>query len=310
MSPTAFRSALLSATICGAQLIAAQWQDWQNQYPYPGHRVYPYLMHRTADNNLLLCAALLGPWTLGGGIPFEDYPIGIYLVKVQPDGDTLWTKRIDYIRPSWITNVVDLADGNMLITGTAQGNSPFSTCTFGSINGPAAQIFALKMTPQGLVLWWDQYDQPCDRAMVDAWESSAQQIHLLALNTQQPYPGMDMPPTWFENYTLSATGDPLGMEVIQQDEPFYYTNVGGPGHGSDRYVVASVLDTVGNDHLELQLCKLDEEGTLLGSTTITDTAFKNPKRIIPTTDHGLLMIATSDYSSSRVLHTDTLGTIL
>ena len=53
-----------------AQVLQAQWVDWSNQYPYPGHRVYSHMMHRTSDGNLLLCASIHGGWTPGSGIPF------------------------------------------------------------------------------------------------------------------------------------------------------------------------------------------------------------------------------------------------
>src|SRR5262245_25122220 len=117
------RFALLAVlTLFTWNALRAQWADWSNQYPYDGHRVYSHLMHRTTDGNLLLCASIHGAWTFGSGTPFEDWPIAMYLVKIEPTGDTLWTARIDSLKPHGITHVVDLIDGNILIAGVASGS--------------------------------------------------------------------------------------------------------------------------------------------------------------------------------------------
>ena len=113
------RRQCLVLAVLGTIAVSAQWVDWQNQYPYTGHRVYSHTMHRTSDGNLLLCASIHGGWTPGSGIPFEDWAIATYLVKIQPSGDTLWTQRIDSIKPGSITHVVDLIDGNTLIAGAS-----------------------------------------------------------------------------------------------------------------------------------------------------------------------------------------------
>ena len=303
------RRQCLVLAVLGTIAVSAQWVDWQNQYPYTGHRVYSHTMHRTSDGNLLLCASIHGGWTPGSGIPFEDWAIATYLVKIQPSGDTLWTQRIDSIKPWAITHVVDLMDGNTLIAGTAQ--SSYEYCGMGVSALPMAQLFALKIDQAGSTLWWHQYDQPCTRVLADAWETPAQQIHLLALDTQQPniMIGYD-PPNWFEHHTLDTQGNTLGMTTFQQADMYYTYQHGAPAFDGGRYVLASVFDTIGQNSMFVQLEKLASNGTPQGAVFVTDTSYLTPLDLITTLDSGLLMLMSPDYARSRLIHTDTQGNIL
>lgn len=289
--------------------VSAQWVDWSNQYPYPGHRVYSHLMHRTSDGNLLLCASIHGQWTPGSGIPFEDWAIATYLVKVLPTGDTLWTRRIDAIIPSAITHVVDLIDGNTLIAGTAA--APWTYCGFANANGPMPQLFALKIDQTGNVLWWHQYDQPCSRILADAWESPSQEIHLLALDTQEPNIQIGyIQPNWFEHHTLDASGSTLSVTTFQQTYHYFTSQAGTVSFDGGRYIAASALDTVGQNSLFVQLEKLDGNGTPQAVHFVTDTSYCTPADLITTLDSGLLMLMPHEYANSRLLHLDTLGNII
>jgi len=289
--------------------LQAQWVDWSNQYPYAGHRVYSHVMHRTSDGNLLLCASIHGQWTLGSGIPFEDWAIATYLVKVLPTGDTLWTHRIDSIKPSAITHVVDLIDGNTLITGTAL--STYEYCGMAVSGLPMAQLFALKIDPAGNVLWWHQYDQPCSRVLADAWETPSQQIHLLALDTQEPNIQIGyVPPSWFEHHTLDASGSTLSVTTFQQTYHYFTSQAGTAAFDGGRYIAASALDTVGQNNLFVQLEKVDANGLPQSAQFITDTSYCTPVDLITTLDSGLLMLLAPDVSRSRLIRLDTLGNVL
>lgn len=288
---------------------AAQWVDWSNQYPYPGHRVYSHTMHRTADGNLLLCGSIHGGWTPGSGIPFEDWAIATYLVKVLPAGDTLWTARLDSLVPSSITHVVDLADGNTLIAGTA--SSSYTYCGIAVANGPMPQLFALKMDPAGNVLWWHQYEQACSRILADAWETPDERIHLLALDTQEPNIAIGyVQPNWFEHHTLDTQGSTLAVSTYQQTYHYYTSHGATQGFDGGRYVAAAILDTVGQDHLSVQLEKLDANGVPQGAVFVTDTSYCSPIDLITTPDDGLLMLLAPDVSRSRLIRMDTLGNVL
>ncbi len=287
---------------------SAQWIDWQNQYPYSGHRVYAHTIHQTGDGNYLMCGSIHGAWTPGSGTPFEDWAIATYLVKVLPTGDTLWTQRIDSIKPGSITHVVDLIDGNILIAGTAQ--SSYTYCGMAVAGLPMAQLFALKIDQAGNILWWHQYDQACTRSLTDVWETSNQEIHLLAMNTQEPNIQIGyVPPTWFEDYTLTNAGTTVSIEN-QPLGTYYYDNIGCPARTSGRHVFSSVLDTVGQDHMVLYLIRFTEDGDQGNMVLLSDTLHKTTRRIITTLDDGLLMLANYDVTSSRILRTDTNGTIL
>ncbi len=303
------RARTLVLALATSTALQAQWVDWSNQYPCPGHRVYSHVMHRTSDGNLLLCGSIHGQWILGSGIPFEDWAIATYLVKVLPTGDTLWTHRIDSIKPYNITHVVDLTDGNTLIAGTAQSN--YTYCGLAVANGPMSQVFALKIDQMGNVLWWHQYDQSCERVLADAWESPSQEIHLLALDTQEPNIQIGyVPPNWFEHHTLDASGSTLSVTTFQQAYHYYTPDIGTASFDGGRYIAASVLDTVGQNSLFVQLEKLDGSGAPLAVHFVTDTSYCTPADLITTLDSGLLMLMPHEYANSRLLHLDTLGNII
>ncbi|MBK9275015.1 MAG: hypothetical protein IPM49_10820 [Flavobacteriales bacterium] len=299
----------LAPAVLLAAPVSAQWVDWSNQYPYPGHRVYSHVMHRTGDGNLLLCGSIHGQWTPGSGIPFEDWAIATYLVKVLPTGDTLWTRRIDAIIPSAISHVVDLMDGNTLVAGTAAAS--WTYCGFANANGPMPQVFALKIDQAGNVLWWHQYDQPCSRILADAWETPSQEIHLLALDTQEPniQIGYDAP-NWFEHYTLDALGNTLAVTTYNQADKYYTYEHGTASFDGGRYIAASALDTVGQNSLFVQLEKVDVNGVPQSVVFVTDTSYCTPLDLITTPDNGLLMLLSPDFSKSRLLHLDTLGQVI
>jgi|JI10StandDraft_1071094.scaffolds.fasta_scaffold308425_1 hypothetical protein len=292
----------------GALGAQGQWVDWSNQYPYQGHRVYSHMMHRTSDGNLLLCASIHGGWTQGSGIPFEDPVIAMYLVNTDPTGDTLWTVRSDSIKPWAITRVVDLIDGNTLIAGTA--SSSYTYCGLAVTGLPMPQLFALKIDPYGNVLWWHQYDQACSRTLADAWETPDEQIHLLVLDTQQPNIQIGFePPNWFEHHSLDASGVTLGMTTHQQADVYYGGQYGAALFQGGRYVLASAIDTVGQNTRFIQLEKLDAFGVPQSAVFITDTSYRDPIDLVAAPDRGLLMVLRQDISRSRLVHADTLGNI-
>ena len=294
--------------IAVGQVLQAQWVDWSNQYPYPGHRVYSHTMHRTSDGNLLLCASIHGGWTPGSGIPFEDWSIATYLVKTLPTGDTLWTLRIDSIKPSYISHV-DLIDGNTLIAGTAA--APWTYCGFANANGPMPQLFALKIDQAGNVLWWHQYDQPCSRILADAWETPNQEIHLLALDTQEPNILIGyVQPNWFEHHTLDAQGNTLSVNTFQQTYHYLTAQAGTRAFDGGRYIAATALDTAGQNTAFIQLEKLDVNGAPQGAFFVTDSSYRYPADLITTLDSGLLMLMPHEFANSRLVHLDTLGNII
>lgn len=283
----------------------AQWVDWENTYPYQDHRVYAHMMHRTLDGNLLMCGTVHGVF-VPGGIPFEDYSIALYLVKTTPFGDTLWTRTLPNIQPSHVTSVVDLMDGNLLVAGTSDGPSAFSSCTFGSIVGPSSQLFTLKIDQQGNTIWHNHYDQPCDRTLVSAWQDAPQEIRLLAFMTNEPWASFDPPHRYFEVYDLDAFGNIVNMSSFDQEAPFYFNHASCRTAAGDHYLCSSALDTA-NNTIYARLGHLTPDGALLSWTTLSNSDGYRPLRVFPTLDGGLLMISECYGSTMRATHLDTTG---
>ncbi|HEX2616815.1 MAG TPA: hypothetical protein VHL57_04685, partial [Flavobacteriales bacterium] len=162
----------------------AQWTDWHDQYPLPGRRIYAHALHATPDGNYLLCGSYSSGFVAGQGIPIEDYSQGFYLVKITPDGDTLWTRQYAPLAPGNISVVMDLHDGNTFLAGTSVG--PGLAGCFALTSLPAANLFTMAIDPQGDVVWSRNYQQPCDRYVFGAWESPSNELHVLAFQSNQP----------------------------------------------------------------------------------------------------------------------------
>ncbi|PTL83024.1 hypothetical protein DAT35_13465 [Vitiosangium sp. GDMCC 1.1324] len=96
--------------------------------------------------NIVLSMAVFGRLVLGA----IDVPSGEYLVKLDPDGDGIWARRL----PTRATDVAIDGDGHIGITGYLQG-APGATFDFG--NGPitAAKQFAFvaRYSSRGKLDW-------------------------------------------------------------------------------------------------------------------------------------------------------------
>lgn len=85
------------------------------------------------DGNLLICGR-----TCSNIIP---NPCGIYLLKIKPDGDTLWTKSFFDDKVLVPKHLLETTDGEYLITGMAIDDS-FER-----------RIYFLKVNPNGIQKW-------------------------------------------------------------------------------------------------------------------------------------------------------------
>ncbi len=95
---------------------------------------YGYQIIRTQDGNLLI-----------GGISYRDTTsvfCDIYLIKVNPDGDTLWTQSYTEPEQQDPFHLMETQNGEYLITGTNEDNSP-----------TGRKLLFLKLNANGTLLW-------------------------------------------------------------------------------------------------------------------------------------------------------------
>jgi hypothetical protein len=69
----------------------------------------------------------------------------VYLLKVDADGDTLWTRTFGGAESDWAAKVCETVDGNYGMSGTS-----------GSFN-TTRDAYMLKVSPSGVLVWEDNY---------------------------------------------------------------------------------------------------------------------------------------------------------
>jgi uncharacterized delta-60 repeat protein len=72
--------------------------------------------------------------------------VAIYLLKIKPDGDTLWTKTYGGNRTTWVNAITPTPDGNFMLAG--------STNSFGAGGN---DVYLLKIKPTGDTIWTKTY---------------------------------------------------------------------------------------------------------------------------------------------------------
>jgi uncharacterized delta-60 repeat protein len=70
----------------------------------------------------------------------------VYLLKIKPDGDTIWTKTYGGTNDDWANAITPTPDGNFIVAGY--------THSFGSQSGSA---YLLKIKPNGDTIWTKTY---------------------------------------------------------------------------------------------------------------------------------------------------------
>ena len=75
----------------------------------------------------------------------------VYLLKIKPDGDTLWTKRFGGAESYKAYTITPTPDGNIIVVGYSSGNE--------------GAVYLLKITLDGDTLWTKRYMGTEDRAV-------------------------------------------------------------------------------------------------------------------------------------------------
>jgi len=94
---------------------------------------YGYYITNTQDGNLLIC-----------GITYsftQDVYSDIYLIKVNTDGDTLWTKTYNEEDEEMPYHVLQTQNGEYLVTGTNRDTAS------------EKEVYLLKLSPDGTLVW-------------------------------------------------------------------------------------------------------------------------------------------------------------
>lgn len=128
-----FLAILITTSICFGQTY------WKKMY---GTKIdnFAYAITQTSDGNYII-----------GGMTYpEQNPIAIavYLVKIKPNGDTIWTKMYGTGMESYATAITSTSDGNFIVMGETDHA------------GEHTHAYLLKIKPDGDTIWTKEYENP------------------------------------------------------------------------------------------------------------------------------------------------------
>jgi len=81
-------------------------------------------------------------------INYANSGVDIFIVKTNPNGDTLWTKIYGSQDFDYCQNIIETSDGNILISGGTGGTDSI----------PPGDIYLLKLETNGDTLWTKSYE--------------------------------------------------------------------------------------------------------------------------------------------------------
>jgi hypothetical protein len=90
----------------------------------------------TQDGNFLVAGGTVRP-----GTAYSD----VYLLKIKPDGDTIWTKTYGGTGDAGVNSIIQMPDGNFILAGESSSNGNW-------------EVYLLKIKPNGDTLWTKTYD--------------------------------------------------------------------------------------------------------------------------------------------------------
>lgn len=248
---------------------------------------FAYSIEPTSDGGYIIAG---GTYSFGSG--GED----MYLVKINSNGDTLWTKTYGGAFDDEAKSVKQTTDGGYILTGISK--------SFGDTNG---DIFTIKTDSMGDTLWTYKYQGSLDDNSYDVIEDNtgagyiiAGKVKSVAFGFQATYIRINLSGAFLSVFFHGGTSTPHdGLNAITQtaDGRFGmigYTNSYGAG----------LSDIV--FYLEKPI------GTYVGSVTFGGTKMDKGYCIKNTMDGGFIICGTalsfSTFERIYLIKTDSLGT--
>jgi hypothetical protein len=115
----------------------------------------PYQVAVDADRNIFVFGSFDGTISFGGPALTAENPTDIFLVKLDVNGNHVWSKRFKSDSPQVDNAIVVDAAGDVLIAGDFYGELDFGNGPFATKGG--SDIFVAKFGPAGNLLWTRQF---------------------------------------------------------------------------------------------------------------------------------------------------------
>lgn len=147
-----------------AGLDAAGEPRWSLQIGGAAEQIFSGLAVDGAGN-VLVAGVFSGTMSIGGG-SMTAQGLDVFLVKIDPDGQVLWTRRYGN-NPAesvqWAHAVAADGEGNILLAGNLEG-----TLDFGGLNLTHGALFpfVVKLDPEGAPLWSASFEGSVDQEIV------------------------------------------------------------------------------------------------------------------------------------------------
>jgi len=227
---------------------------------------YPNSILATSDGNYLVVGYTQ---SFGGG----DYDV--YLLKVKPSGDTLWTKKYGTWGNEQGNEIVATSDGNYMIVGVSKNT--------GTSNHNAMLI---KISPSGNMIWTKHYGGAAYEAGLSvkqcndggyimtgqtfSYGNGGGDVYLVKTNASGDT-------TWTKTY--GGSKDDEGVFVLANND--------------GTFVIAVRDSSTGAGDVDVQVIKTNSTGGVIWSKTYGGSKKDTDKMIQPTTDGGYIIAAHS-----------------
>ncbi len=265
-----------------------------------------------------------GGYIIAGASNITTYGHGLFFLRTNMEGDTLWTKNIDQGNYNdYVYNIRQVSDGGFVLTG--------STWNIG--NHHEGSMFLMKIDSDGNFIWEKIYAAPylstginlrqtSDGGYIVIGQASFDSIHRTAFLVKTNDIGDTL---WTRNY--GASYDEIGYDVCETNDNGYvltgsnYNNNGVPVHvfviktdslgntlwsnkyggvaadagcsiqltSDGGYVIAGNTDSFGVIGYDFLMFKLDANGTIVFAKTFGNTSYESFGSLALTSDHGFLV---------------------
>ena len=227
---------------------------------------------------------------------FGPYPIKLYLLRTDSNGDTIWTKTYARAVISEGRSVKQITDRGYIIAGYDYGN-----------DSTGSQVYILKTDTAGDTIWTKTYggtdsdegysvQQTTDEGFIitgytASFGAGATDVYLIKTNSKRDT-------LWTKTY--GGTNYDYGRSVQQ-------TSDGG-------FIIAGDTKSFGVGQFDFYLIRTDSNGDTLWTKTYVGTAFDQGYSVNQTSDNGFIIAGATDssnmFSYVYLIRTNPKGEIL
>jgi hypothetical protein len=125
--------------------------EWSRRFG-DGSGQHGYAVSADATGNVLVTGSFAGTVDFGGGVLTSGGGDDIFVAKLDPAGNHLWSKRFGDVNHQYGYGVTADAAGNVLVTGSFAGTVNFGGSAL-TTNATTNDIFIAKFDPFGNHLW-------------------------------------------------------------------------------------------------------------------------------------------------------------